>query len=209
MRMASRRVCRFFCKLWESVRLQGLLCDQSDMPEGQFDREKFEELVLHIAWLKRDDAHFGRLKLAKALFYTDFAAYAEEGEAITWATYEHYENGPFPPVLYDVLEDLERRDLVELIGDKARGGELRVRPHRKPEARRVERYQLVSARLAADRVAEHPSWRVSDMSHEHPGWRVTNMRQRIPYRTVLISEHGPNERDLERADQVIREHQWA
>ena len=73
-----------------------------------YDPERFEDLVLFIAWAMRDDPHFGRTKLAKTLFYVDFDAYAGEGASLTGSTYEHWDHGPFPPQLYDVERKLAR-----------------------------------------------------------------------------------------------------
>jgi hypothetical protein len=42
----------------------------------EFKRERFRTLVLYIAWKTREDAEFGRTKLAKVLFYSDLATFA-------------------------------------------------------------------------------------------------------------------------------------
>jgi hypothetical protein len=44
---------------------------------AQFDKQRFEALVLYIAHRRKDDAQFGRTKLAKALFYSDFDVYRD------------------------------------------------------------------------------------------------------------------------------------
>lgn len=85
------------------------------VPPQEYNEERFEELVLYIAWETREDPDFGRTKLAKVLFYSDFTAYLDEGKAFTGARYEAWPNGPFPPVLYDVEKALaaEGRAKVE------------------------------------------------------------------------------------------------
>jgi hypothetical protein len=52
-----------------------------------FDRERFEGLILYIAHRRRDDVRFGRTKLAKVLFFSDFSVYQDQGEPLTGATY--------------------------------------------------------------------------------------------------------------------------
>ena len=71
-----------------------------------FDMARFREAVAYIAWRMRDDPNFGRLKMAKTLFYVDFDAFAESGEAVTGAEYRHWPFGPFPPALYHVEREL-------------------------------------------------------------------------------------------------------
>lgn len=56
---------------------------------SEFDAARFREAVMYVAWRMRGDEGFGRVKLAKTLFYADFEAYAGEGEAVTGAKYEH------------------------------------------------------------------------------------------------------------------------
>jgi uncharacterized phage-associated protein len=75
---------------------------------NSFDVDRFGEAVLYVAWRMKDDAEFVRVKLAKTLFYADFEFFAEDAEPLTGGRYEHWRYGPFPPMLYDVEEDLER-----------------------------------------------------------------------------------------------------
>jgi uncharacterized phage-associated protein len=178
------------------------------VPEPAFDRDAFEEVVLYIAWKTRDDERFGRTKVAKTLFWSDFTSYAEEGKAITGATYEHWENGPFPPVLYDVEQRLAAQGLVELRAPRHQGDEARIIARAKPTLKRLTGALPHFIDLSIQKVAAEPTWRVSDKSHEHPGWQVTRNRQTIPYRAVYISEKGPDDRDLARAEVVAREHGW-
>src|SRR3954466_15180163 len=61
-----------------------------------FDSERFEGLVLFIAHSRRHDPRFGRTKLAKSLFYSDFDAYRDQGQPLTGASYIRMPFGPFP-----------------------------------------------------------------------------------------------------------------
>lgn len=170
--------------------------------------EKFEELVLWIAWKMRDDPRFGRVKLAKALFYADFDAFAEYGQAITGATYEHWDHGPVPPVLFDVERKLVRERKAALRGPERHGDVDKLVVFDEPAIRHSEAWELESAVIGARRESEDSTREVSDRSHDHPGWRVTRERQTIPYHAVHISARGPDERDLERAEAVARQHGW-
>ena len=80
----------------------------------EFDPKRFESLVLHIAYRTKSDERFGRTKLAKALFYSDFTAYREVGEALTGAVYVKEDHGPFPVALPATEWRLADRGLVTL-----------------------------------------------------------------------------------------------
>jgi len=72
----------------------------------QFNRGKFEELVLYFAENSADDPLFGATKLNKLLFFADFLAFAELGHSITGASYQALPNGPAPKELLRVEREL-------------------------------------------------------------------------------------------------------
>ncbi len=151
----------------------------------EFDAGRFREAVLYIAWRTRQDAGFGRIKLAKTLFYADFAAFAEEGEAVTGARYEHWEFGPFPPVLYDIQNQLVLAGEAKVVGGDFAGDESKLVPTRKPKTLYLESWEKVLLDMKMAELASQPSWKVSDVSHEHPAWRATQDREEIPYEAAL------------------------
>lgn len=184
----------------------------------EFNRERFEALVLYIAWRTRDDPEFGRTKLAKVLFYSDLAIYAETGRPLTGAVYIHRAFGPFPAEL-DSLEEkvhgerIARSQRIEAPWDIEDDREsLKILPRREPpglsktfEEWDVQRYVVDSY---IDKISRMGSWKVSDDSHKHPGWLMTDEYEEIPYHAALISRREPDERDRERVEQLAREHGW-
>lgn len=153
----------------------------------KFNEDKFRALVLYITWQTRDDPRFGRTKLAKTLFYSDFDAYADDGRPLTGARYEHYPFGPFPPALSDVQGELVGAGVAELRGGAFEGDEKKLVPLQEPDPSSLELWerQFLDAKIAG--LAEHETWRVSERSHEHPGWLATVDEEEIPYETALIS----------------------
>jgi len=55
------------------------------------DDTKLKELILLLARESEGDPHFGATKLNKELFYTDFLAYLNFGQAVT-----EIQNGCYP-----------------------------------------------------------------------------------------------------------------
>jgi hypothetical protein len=174
----------------------------------EYDPQRFEDLVLFIAWTMRDDPHFGRTKLAKTLFYVDFDAYAEEGESLTGSTYEHWEHGPFPPQLYDVERKLVFEGRAGVKEPEGPGDEARLIPTREPIPRTpFEDWVKVFVARRANDLAEEPSWRVEDASHRHRGWELTKDREEIPYSTHFIPRvrSRPPDKAFEIGRRVIRD----
>ena len=71
------------------------------------DDRKLEELILFICKRSAADLKFGATKLNKILFYSDFLAFLELGEAITWHRYQRLENSPAPIAVVPVLNRME------------------------------------------------------------------------------------------------------
>jgi uncharacterized phage-associated protein len=153
---------------------------------AEFNADRFREAVLYIAWRMRGNENFGRVKLAKTLFYADFESYAEEGEPVTGARYEHWERGPFPPVLYDLTDGLKSAGQAEVVGGKYQGEEERLIPANEPATPHLLPHHRTLLDLQMDRLAELPSWQVSDISHEHPAWLLTEDKEEIPYAAAHV-----------------------
>ena len=107
----------------------------------EFDAERFREAVLYIAWRMKDDEEFGRVKLAKTLFYTDFESYADEGAPVTGARYEHWPRGPVPPALYQLFAELQRTGEATVVGGEIEGEAARLIPTREPDVRHLSLQQ--------------------------------------------------------------------
>jgi uncharacterized phage-associated protein len=165
----------------------------------EFDVERFREWVLYIVWRTKDDPQFGRTKVAKTLFYADFGAYADEGQPLTGATYEHWQFGPFPPVLYEVEEGLVADGRAALEQSEFAGDESKLIALDEPDIDRLPEWERTFVDMKIQEIARERSWRVSDLSHEHPGWIATGDREQIPYEAALISPDPPSPEVLDLA----------
>jgi uncharacterized phage-associated protein len=175
-----------------------------------YDPDRLEQLVLYIAWKTRENLRFGRTKLAKVLFYCDLTAYAEEGESLTGAVYQHWPHGPFPPALYEVEKRIESAGKAKIQRQEAVGDEIRIIPsaEQDPPLLHEDLWQRPLVDAYIDKFANSPTWEVEDSSHKHPGWELTNEYEEIPYHVAFMSRRRPTARDLERAEQLVVEHGW-
>jgi hypothetical protein len=168
-----------------------------------YDEETFYELVMYIAGAFREDFTFGRIKLAKLIFNSDFRAMRELGQPISGARYIKDTWGHNPTQLLNAELDLQASGEVDIIiGD----GEEEPRFIRDDDRRRlvpkedVEPRRLTSdQRAVVDAVIEEfrttPAIAMSDESHKTLGWRIAEWRKEIPIESVFLAK--PTARDLE------------
>ena len=162
------------------------------MPRFQADR--FDALLLHIAGSTSDDERFGRTKLAKVLFYSDFEIYRDQREPLTGATYIHMPFGPFPRELDDAEKRLEAAGLIRLDYKKDSYEEKRiVLTAHAPDLRSFESWQVQLVDAWIRRIRAATAKQISDLSHKHPGWLIAyRTGDEIPYATALLPQERPD-----------------
>lgn len=162
-----------------------------------YDPHKFRELLLYIAERSEDDPNFGKTKLNKILFYTDFLAYGIFGRSVTGATYQRRDYGPVPQEL-----PAARRKLID-DGDAAIDYGRRFNyPQERLVAKRPANPSVLTPgerRLVDDVIRElwhHSAVAVSDLSHREVGWKIADDREVIPYNTVFLSSRKLTPTDI-------------
>lgn len=178
---------------------------------AEFDLQRFEGLILYIAHRRRDDVRFGRTKLAKVLFYSDFSVYQDQGESLTGATYIRMPFGPFPEALDEAERDLESRGLAFLAHDiEGDYEEKRIIPAQAPDIGGLfEEWQLFVVNDWIDRIAAASARQISDLSHRHPGWLMAGqVGEEIPYETAILPQGRPGAHEANHAKEVARERGW-
>jgi hypothetical protein len=172
-------------------------------PSFPYDERKFYELVLYIANAFKEDTQFGRIKLAKLIFNSDFRAMRKLGHPISGATYIKDTWGHNPTQLLNAELDLQAEDLAEIVIGE---GEEEPRFIRDDERRRLvprrsgdSRYFSAEELALVDSVIEEyrttPAIAMSEESHKTLGWQIAEWRKPIPLETAFVAK--PTERDLE------------
>ena len=162
------------------------------------DDRKLRELILYIATRCKGDPGFGKTKLNKILFYSDFGAYAELGEPITGQPYMRIDHGPGPRRLKPVLDALLAAGEVEIRRETV----FRHRQERVVALRPADPAAFTQAQLAiVDRVVAELWGRtnkdVSALSHAHLGWKAARDRETIPYETAFLTDRPLTEAEIE------------
>lgn len=171
---------------------------------------KLREMIVYLAKRSADDPRFGRVKLAKLLFFCDFGSYSEFGEPITGACYRKKPHGPLADEELLALRDLKDSGSVsvEEVG-------VYVYTQKRIVAKRdadiswltPDQHTLIDEVIR--RHWDDDATDLSNLSHTFPGWGLAAMNEVIPYHTVFISREAPTQSDIDWAKGIVRERSLA
>lgn len=174
------------------------------------NEEKFKELILYIAQKCVSHQKYGKTKLNKILFFSDFITYAKRGESITGADYFKLSKGPAPRQMKPILEKMLLDGDLVLVPRQ-----VFAFTERRPTALREPNLSLFSGdeiavvdeviELLKDKYAEE----VSDLSHYYLGWQLVNERETIPYESIywnVTKKEDITEQDIEIGYRVAKQY---
>jgi hypothetical protein len=169
---------------------------------------RLRELILHIADSCLGDSTFGKVKLAKILYFADFTSFRLYGKPVTGATYIKLPRGPVPQDFFEQLETMETNGDIFL----------RIEPYYTYEQHRIIPKRVADLTLFSGRdiglvdkiindIKGKSAQYVSELSHAL-AWRVVEMNAPIPYEAALLSDEEVTEEDVESANALITEDGW-
>ena len=169
------------------------------------DDAKLQELILYIACRCEEDPSFGKTKLYKILFYSDFAAFEKTERSITGEEYRRYPQGPVPAHGEDALLSLNEAGVLEII-ERDRFGKAQQRPR---ALRDMKAGTLTPEELAYVDEAVRFLWgrsarETSDLSHQFIGWLAAGDYEPIPYETVFLDNSPMTEAEEEYCRELVR-----
>jgi len=154
-----------------------------------FQREKMRELVLFVAQSEVDDPYFGRVKLAKLLYYIDNEAFLKLGKSITGARYQKLPEGPaareFVPLRDEMMAKNEAKETEQDWGDGFTS--LRLVAIRDADLEIFSKDEIAVINGVIAKFAGVSGTSISKISHEEFGWRLTPMAADIPYFAYLLA----------------------
>lgn len=167
---------------------------------------RLRELILYIAERFQDAKYFGKVKLAKILYFSDMASYSMYGEPITGSAYLRWRLGPVPKGLDNILSEMEQGKLIAIqerrIVDYS---QKRVIPLRPAD---VSIFSGRDIQILEDTIRELEGLTASDTSEKSHGiaWRITSPDEEIPYEASILSDRPLTQADIERAAELARLH---
>lgn len=176
----------------------------------QPEHRKYAELIKYISAKSSNDPYFGKTKLFKILFYSDFLAYRELGQSISGDRYVKQTHGPVPTRINYMIKTLVEKEELALSP-----GYLGTHVQQKPVHLSRPDLSVFSADEIAivDEVIESlrgkSARQVSELSHEFIGWKVAEMGMNIPYEIALVGAEEITEEDIEFGSELIEEAQKA
>ncbi len=154
-----------------------------------FNQNKMRELILYLAQAEKGDYTFGRVKLAKLLYYADMSAYVLLGAPITGATYMKRKEGPaareFVPLRDQMLGIGDAREVPTNYPNGHVGQ--RLEALRDPN---IDLFDEKELKIADEVVERYRGWsgtQLSIESHKEIGWRVADMDAVIPYQHFYLA----------------------
>jgi hypothetical protein len=167
--------------------------------------KKLEQVILYVADKLEVDRDFGRTKLAKVLYHSDFMSYRLYKEPITGWDYVKMPYGPMPNDYLTILNAMEENRSIatkeEAVIDY---------PRKRILAIHQPNLKLLSARdiQVIDRVIQELHGKTANtLSEESHGvaYKLVEMQQIIPYPTSVFSDEKPTDDELAEAERIARE----
>lgn len=149
---------------------------------------RLPELIVYLCSRCDQREYWGRTKLAKLLYFSDFRHYKLFGRSITNEQYICRPQGPVPQSFFKCMECLAASgSIVEVTRDVLDHTE------RRPAAlRSADLAQFTASEISlVDRIIEQfaglTATQLSDLSHREPGWQLADAGEVIPYETAFLS----------------------
>jgi hypothetical protein len=166
------------------------------------------ELILYVSRRCEADPTFGAVKLNKILFFADFASYIEHGKPITGVAYEKLQYGPVPQLMRASLAKLEREGSISRVRQPFFAYEqIRVVANRDAN---LDVFTATDIALVDEIIQTY--WNrfaaeVSSLSHGI-AWESAKDGELIPYEAFLLSDEELTEEEINRAEELIKQHGW-
>jgi hypothetical protein len=177
--------------------------DPMETKSVELDERKLAELILYISQRYADDSTYGQVKLNKALFFTDFAAFGIFGQTITGTQYQHLPEGLAVLRMLPVQKALREDGSLVIQEVNSYGYTLK-----KPVNLRSPNLSLFSGQEIAlvdewiERLRPMNARQVSDYSHKTAAWEFTKQGEVIDPKLVYIAWGKPNVADIRRGQEI-------
>ena len=161
-------------------------------------RAKFDELVVYVCSGCDMLPSWGRTKLAKLLYFSDFRHYRKHGVSITGIDYTCRPQGPVPSTFYDSLRHLVSTGaVVELEREIGDYQEKRPTAVRSADLSTFSAEEISTVDWVIREYGRLNAVQLSELSHKEPGWRLARPGESIPIETALLSSDRLTSEELD------------
>ena len=157
-----------------------------------FDELKFREMILYIAERTMDDPNFGKTKMAKTLWISDFLSFIRNGKPISGATYQKLTFGHAAREFIPTISKMKPHEIAEAQQDIFGNDSTRYVALRKPNLNLFTAQEISVIDLVINKVKGMTAVELSELSHKSFGWAKSELNENIPYCTALIPRERIN-----------------
>lgn len=175
-----------------------------DLSGGQ---RRLKEAILYVAKEGRQMQFFGRIKLNKILWRSDFRSFYERGQPVTGRTYQKLEWGPALVEMVPVMSDLLREGLVveesQSFGDAT---EFRPVPRAEPVLKMFSGEDIEYLNESLRHYWNMTGMESSDESHGI-AWKTRKIGEGIPYEAAYFEDRQLPKQSIDRLADFARKKQ--
>jgi hypothetical protein len=184
---------------------------QVHLPGGQ---RRLKELTLYVAQKCTDMERFGKIKLNKILWRSDFRAFRERGLPVTGRAYQRLMFGPAPVEMSPVLNEMTQENLLDWkqqsFGFDESGKEVierRPTPLADPVMTFFSPDDLTYVDAAIEYYRYMTGMETSDDSHG-VAWRTRSDGDAMPYESAFFSDEEPKPAHLRHVAELAKKRGW-
>jgi hypothetical protein len=162
--------------------------------------DKLRELILHICIASSDDPNFGKTKLNKIVFFSDFGFFRQFGRSITGQSYYKLPYGPcaktVPPLLSNMKAKQEFAFSETSFYDQTQQKPVALR---RPDLSLFTAEEIAFVDSVIVRYKSFTGKQISDASHESFAWKLTGLNEEIPIATALLENRPLTQKESQYA----------
>lgn len=166
------------------------------LPGGQ---DRLRQMVLYACKKNVEARYFGRVKLNKILWKSDFDAYAARLRPVTGRPYQRLPQGPAPKEMLPVYREMLQRQLIVEDQTDFGGGKVEMRPRAlaQPDLSLFDDSDLQFVDQSIRYYWNMTGTETSDDSHG-ASWTSRNDGDPMPYESTFLSDNKLSARQVER-----------
>lgn len=147
----------------------------------QLRKDKLHQAVLFFLH-NANNAHLGKTKLMKLLYFADFDHYEQYEESITGARYRKLDHGPVPDDAWKALDELEQTGRIEREDVPLdRYIQHRYEPREPVDLSVFSPTEIATLYEVAHRWGAHTTNQIETATHGEAPWIAVRRNEVIPY----------------------------
>lgn len=154
---------------------------------GDFNKEKFKEVLHYIIATCGHQDNVGKTVLYKLMYFSDFDFYELFEEKMTGEVYTRLPRGPGPRHFDDAIIELKAEGKIDhkVVYFDGDGHQNRYSSLKDPKTDLLSSDEIQVINNVLHKCSKMTATRISDYSHEDLPWQATEMNNPIDYELVF------------------------